>query len=89
MTLVPLAWPEIPLWLLMGIAILSGVGTAGVPGSTLPVIAAMLLTLGIPVEGMALILGVDRFLDMCRTTVNVVGDLVAAVCLSPRGVTSQ
>jgi len=74
--------------LVMGVAILSGVGAAGVPGSTLPVIAGLLLTLGIPIEGMALILGVDRFLDMCRTTVNVVGDLVAAVILSPRGVTA-
>lgn len=69
--------------LVMGVSILSGVGAAGVPGSTLPVIAALLVTLGIPVEGMALILGVDRLLDMCRTTVNVVGDLVATVCLSP------
>ncbi|HEY8206531.1 MAG TPA: dicarboxylate/amino acid:cation symporter [Myxococcaceae bacterium] len=70
--------------LVMGVAILSGVGAAGVPGSTLPVIAMLLVMLGIPTEGMALILGVDRLLDMCRTTVNVVGDLVAAVCLSPR-----
>lgn len=66
----------------MGVAILSGVGAAGIPGSALPVIAMMLAMVGIPAEGLALILGVDRLLDMCRTTVNVVGDLVAAQCLS-------
>jgi DAACS family dicarboxylate/amino acid:cation (Na+ or H+) symporter len=70
--------------LIMGVTILSGVGAAGVPGSALPVIAMILAMVGIPLEGMALILGVDRVLDMCRTTVNVTGDLVAAVCLSPR-----
>jgi DAACS family dicarboxylate/amino acid:cation (Na+ or H+) symporter len=44
---------------------------------------AMILGLvGIPVEGIGLILGVDRFLDMCRTTLNVTGDLAAAVVIS-------
>lgn len=60
------------------ICILAGIGTAGVPGGSLPVIMMMLESIGVPAEGMALILGVDRFLDMCRTTLNVSGDLVIA-----------
>lgn len=63
----------------LGISILAGIGTAGVPAGSLPVMAAILTTLGIPAEGIGVILGVDRFLDMCRTTVNVAGDLAAAV----------
>ena len=57
-------------------AILAGVGTAGVPGGTLPIIAILLTSVGVPAEGIGLILGVDRFLDMCRTVLNVSGDLV-------------
>ncbi len=68
--------------LVMFICVLAGVGTAGVPAGSLPVIAMILGLFGIPPEGLALILGVDRFLDMCRTTLNVTGDLVAAVVLS-------
>jgi Na+/H+-dicarboxylate symporter len=76
----------------MLLCILAGIGTAGVPGGTLPVIALILAGVGVPPEGLGLILGVDRFLDMCRTTVNVVGDLVAAQVISattpePRTVT--
>ena len=59
--------------------ILGGIGAAGVPGGSLPVIAMILAMFGIPPEGIGLILGVDRFLDMCRTAVNVTGDLVGAV----------
>jgi DAACS family dicarboxylate/amino acid:cation (Na+ or H+) symporter len=59
-------------------SILAGVGTAGVPGGSLPLIVIVLQTVGIPPEGIGIILGVDRFLDMCRTTLNVVGDLVCA-----------
>lgn len=68
----------------MLLCILAGIGTAGVPGGTLPVIALILAGVGVPPEGIGLILGVDRFLDMCRTTVNVVGDLVAATVISAR-----
>ena len=64
---------------IMAICILGGIGTAGVPAGSLPVVAMILGMFGIPPEGLALILGVDRFLDMCRTTVNVTGDLAAAV----------
>lgn len=65
--------------LVMLICVLAGIGTAGVPAGSLPVIAMILGMLGIPPEGLGLIVGVDRFLDMCRTTVNVTGDLAAAV----------
>jgi Na+/H+-dicarboxylate symporter len=59
-------------------AILAGIGTAGVPGGSLPLIAILCIQVGVPPEGMGLILGIDRFLDMCRTTLNVSGDLVIA-----------
>src|SRR5690606_8687966 len=59
----------------MLVCILAGIGTAGVPGGSLPVIALILSGVGVPPESIGLILGVDRFLDMCRTTLNVVGDL--------------
>jgi DAACS family dicarboxylate/amino acid:cation (Na+ or H+) symporter len=65
--------------LAVGICVLAGIGTAGIPAASLPFIAMILGVLGIPVEGIGLVIGVDRFLDMCRTTVNVTGDLAAAV----------
>lgn len=65
--------------LIVFMCVLASIGTAGVPGGSLPVIALMLSKVGVPVEGLGLILGVDRFLDMCRTTLNVTGDLAAAV----------
>jgi DAACS family dicarboxylate/amino acid:cation (Na+ or H+) symporter len=65
-----------------GICVLGGIGTAGVPAGSLPVIAMILGQLGIPPEGLGVVLGVDRFLDMCRTAVNVTGDLAAAVVIS-------
>jgi dicarboxylate/amino acid:cation (Na+ or H+) symporter, DAACS family len=64
------------------ICILGGVGTAGVPSGSIPVVAMILGLVGIPGEGIGLILGVDRFLDMCRTVLNVSGDLAAAVVVS-------
>lgn len=63
-------------------SILAGIGTAGVPGGSLPLIMILLTSLGIPAEGIGLILGVDRFLDMCRTTLNVSGDLTIAAIVS-------
>jgi DAACS family dicarboxylate/amino acid:cation (Na+ or H+) symporter len=65
--------------LAVAICVLAGIGTAGIPAASLPFIAMILGVLGIPVEGIGLVIGVDRFLDMCRTTVNVTGDLAAAV----------
>lgn len=61
------------------LCVMGGIGAAGVPGGSLPVIAMILVMFGIPPEGIGLILGVDRLLDMCRTTVNVTGDLVGSV----------
>ncbi|HYF03775.1 MAG TPA: dicarboxylate/amino acid:cation symporter [Patescibacteria group bacterium] len=59
-------------------SILAGVGTAGVPGGSLPLIVMVLQTVGIPPEGIGVILGVDRILDMSRTVVNVSGDITLA-----------
>jgi DAACS family dicarboxylate/amino acid:cation (Na+ or H+) symporter len=66
----------------MFVCILGGIGTAGVPAGSLPVVALICGMVGVPPEGIGLILGVDRFLDMCRTTLNVTGDLVAATVVS-------
>ncbi len=68
--------------MVMLVCILGGIGTAGIPAGSLPVIALILAMVGIQPEAIALVLGVDRFLDMCRTTLNVVGDLVAAQVIS-------
>ncbi|HET9427704.1 MAG TPA: dicarboxylate/amino acid:cation symporter [Allosphingosinicella sp.] len=76
---------ELTLWqqlTVMLVCILGGIGTAGVPAGSLPVVALILAMVGIQPEAIALVLGVDRFLDMCRTTLNVVGDLVAAQVIS-------
>lgn len=70
------------------ICILGGIGTAGVPAGSIPVVAMILGMVGVPVEGLGMILGVDRFLDMCRTTLNVSGDLAAAVVVA-RGEASR
>src|SRR5829696_6418460 len=66
----------------MLVCILGGIGTAGVPAGSLPVVALILAMVGIDPQAIALVLGVDRFLDMCRTTLNVTGDLVAAQVIS-------
>ncbi len=66
----------------MFVCILGGIGTAGVPAGSLPVIALICGMVGVPPEGIGLILGVDRFLDMCRTVLNVTGDLACATVVS-------
>ncbi|MDX1952435.1 MAG: dicarboxylate/amino acid:cation symporter [Verrucomicrobiota bacterium] len=63
---------------LLTMAVLSAVAVAGIPGASLPLIVGLLATLGIPPEGIALVLGVDRILDMARTTLNVAADVVTA-----------
>jgi DAACS family dicarboxylate/amino acid:cation (Na+ or H+) symporter len=63
-------------------SILAGVGTAGVPGGSLPLIVPVLVTVGVPAEGIGIIFGVDRLLDMCRTVLNVSGDITAAVVVA-------
>jgi Na+/H+-dicarboxylate symporter len=61
---------------LLLLAVLSAVAVAGIPGGSLPLIAGLLISFGIPPEGIGIILGVDRLLDMTRTMVNVGCDLV-------------
>ncbi|NMH63579.1 dicarboxylate/amino acid:cation symporter [Shewanella salipaludis] len=63
-------------------ATLASIGTAGVPGVGLIMLAMVLNQVGLPVEGIALIIGVDRLLDMVRTAVNVTGDTVATVIIA-------
>lgn len=60
------------------LSVMTAIGAAGVPGGSLPLLAMVLTTVHVPAEGIALILGVDRLLGMCRTTLNVIGDLAAA-----------
>jgi len=56
--------------------VVTAIGVAGIPGGSLPFIMMVLAMVGVPPEGIAIILGVDRLLDMCRTVLNVSGDLV-------------
>ncbi|WP_313801088.1 dicarboxylate/amino acid:cation symporter [Sphingobium sp.] len=77
---IELSWTQ--QLMVMFVCILGGVGTAGVPAGSLPVVAMILGMVGVPPEGIGLVLGVDRFLDMCRTTLNVTGDLVAATVIA-------
>lgn len=60
-------------------ALLTSIGVAGIPSASLVAIAVILSAVGLPLEGVGLILAVDRVLDMCRTLVNVLGDSVATV----------
>lgn len=79
--LAQLAGIDLSIWQQLGIAyfaILGGIGTAGVPSGSIPFIIVMLATYGINPALIAIILGVDRILDMCRTTLNVAGDITAA-----------
>ncbi|MDQ7083760.1 MAG: cation:dicarboxylase symporter family transporter [Sulfurovum sp.] len=57
-------------------SVLASVGTAGVPGVGLIMLSMVFVQVGLPIEGIGLILGVDRLLDMIRTSVNVTGDAV-------------
>ena len=64
------------------IALLSSIGVAGIPSASLVAIVLILNAVGVPLEGLGLILAVDRLLDMCRTTVNVLGDSVCTVTVA-------
>jgi DAACS family dicarboxylate/amino acid:cation (Na+ or H+) symporter len=65
------------------LAVLTAVGAAGVPGGSIPLLVLVLQTVGVPGEYIALVIGVDRLLDMCRTTVNVAADM-SATCVIAR-----
>jgi len=69
---------------LLFLAVLSAVAVAGVPGGSLPLIAGLLITFGIPPEGIGIVLGADRILDMIRTMVNVGADVVTAAVVDTR-----
>lgn len=64
------------------VATLASIGTAGVPGAGIVMLAMVLQQVGIPLEGIAIVLSVDRIIDMCRTVVNVTGDAVGTVIVS-------
>ncbi len=64
------------------LSVISGIGTAGVPGGSIPMIVLVLHSVGVPGESVAIILGIDRILDMCRTVLNVTGDLALATCVA-------
>jgi Na+/H+-dicarboxylate symporter len=63
-------------------ATLASVGTAGTPGAGMIMLAMVLQSVGLPVEGIALVAGVDRIFDMGRTGINVVGDMSAAMIIT-------
>ncbi|TFD97684.1 dicarboxylate/amino acid:cation symporter [Jeotgalibacillus sp. R-1-5s-1] len=63
-------------------AVLASIGTAGVPGVGLILLALVLNQVGLPVAGIGLILGIDRLLDMCRTAINISGDAAVALYIS-------
>jgi len=63
-------------------AVLASIGTAGVPGAGIIMLVIILESVGVPSAGIALILGVDRILDMCRTVTNVTGDATVATVVA-------
>ena len=63
-------------------ATLASIGTAGVPGAGVVMLAMVLESVGLPVEGIALVLGIDRLFDMGRTVINITGDAACAVIVS-------
>ncbi len=63
-------------------ATLASIGTAGIPGAGIVTLAIVLNSVGVPLEGIGIIMGVDRFLDMCRTVVNITGDAACAVVVA-------
>ena len=76
---------DLSLWqqvMVMLVCILGGIGTAGVPSGSLPVVALICAMVGVNPIGIGLILGVNHFLDMCRTTLNVTGDLTLATLVA-------
>jgi DAACS family dicarboxylate/amino acid:cation (Na+ or H+) symporter len=68
--------------MVLGVSIVAGIGTAGVPGGAWPVIGGIIKTLGVPAGAIGMALGIDRILDMSRTVLNVTGDITIAACVS-------
>ncbi len=68
----------------IAMATIASIGTAGVPGVGLLTLAMVLRQVGLPIEGIALIIGVDRLLDMMRTAVNIAGDSMVAVLVDQK-----
>ncbi|WP_051203145.1 dicarboxylate/amino acid:cation symporter [Sediminimonas qiaohouensis] len=79
----------IQIGVVVGTLVASSIGAPGTPGVSIAILINVATSMGIPVEGMVIILGVDRLLDMCRTAVNVTGDLVAAVLFRAVGQTGD
>ena len=63
-------------------ATLASIGTPGVPGVGMVMLSMVLQSVGLPIEGIGLILGIDRILDMCRSTVNTMGDCICTIIIS-------
>ena len=68
--------------LIVTVALLTSIGVAGIPAASLVAITLILTAIGLPIEGIGLILAVDRVLDMCRTAVNVFSDSCAALLVA-------
>ncbi len=73
-------------WLAKSMVILmtvltAGVGNVGLPSAVIPLMIPILEAVGLPGEGIGVVIGVERLLDMCRTVVNVTGHMVAAACV--------
>jgi len=77
---VPLSLPAQLVVVIM--SVVTAIGVAGIPGGSIPLLMMVLGMVGVPMEGIAIILGVDRILDMCRTVLNVTGDLVTAAVVT-------
>jgi DAACS family dicarboxylate/amino acid:cation (Na+ or H+) symporter len=65
-------------------SVVTAIGAAGVPSGSIPLLILVLQTVGVPAEGIAIILGADRILDMCRTVLNVTGDITCAAFIAHR-----
>ncbi len=67
---------------IVGTATLASVGAAGVPGAGMVTLAMVLTAIGVPAAGIALVIGVDRILDMFRTATNIIGDSAVTACMA-------
>ena len=70
------------MFMIVLVATLASIGAAGVPGAALVMLGMVLESVGLPMEGIALVAGIDRILDMARTTLNVAGDMSCAVIVA-------